>query len=88
MARRTITVAGQTWEVAPSGRVTQYQRDEFSLCFRPRHGGPDQVRVVRYAPLGSRQSEESLAELTDAELRRLFEYSQPAWTAPETGYVR
>ncbi len=88
MARRTFTIAGQTWEVAPSGRVTQYLRDEFSLSFRSRHGGSDQVRVVRYAPLGSRQSEESLAELTDAELRQLFGYSQPAWTAPETGYLR
>ena len=38
MARRTIDVAGNSWEVASTGRVTQYARDEFGITFR-RVGG-------------------------------------------------
>jgi hypothetical protein len=87
MAGRTITVDGQTWEVGASGRVTQYSRDEFSVTFR-RLGGSPEVRVARYAPLGSRSSEDSLAELAEYQLRELFQRSQPSWTAPEAGYRR
>jgi len=87
MPPRQIDIEGQTWEVAPSGRVTQYSRDEFGLLFR-RRGAAPAIRVVRYAPIGARASEDSLAELSDRELRELWSRSQPAWTAPETGYRR
>ena len=33
MPSRTITANGKTWLVFPSGRVTQYDRDEFGLIF-------------------------------------------------------
>lgn len=86
MPARQLHIDGTTWEVSPTGRVTQYTRDEFGVMFR-RQGGTE-VRITRYAPLGSRHSEDSLAELTDRELRELWSRSQPAWTAPETGYGR
>lgn len=86
MPVRTIEIDGQVWEVAPTGRVTQYQRDEFGLSFRLPGGGA--VRVVRYAPTGSRHAETALAEMPEYELRELFARSQPGWTAPETGYAR
>lgn len=86
MPARQLDLDGTTWEVAPSGRVTQYARDEFGVMFRRRDGA--EVRVSRYSPLGSRHSEDSLAELSDRELRELFIRSQPAWTSPETGYSR
>ena len=88
MMARAIEIGGQTWEISPSGRVTQYQRDEFSVVFRRRGGTSGEVRVARYAPLGSRSLEDSLAELSDHELQDLFQRSQPSWTAPETGYRR
>ena len=46
MPRRMLEVDGQRWEVSPSGRTTQYLRDEFGVVFsRPtaettRAGGP------------------------------------------------
>lgn len=87
MAGRSITVDGQVWEVGASGRVTQYNRDEFGIAFR-RLGGTPEVRVVRYTPLGSRSPEDSLAQLAEYQLRELFQRSQPSWTAPETEYRR
>ena len=33
MPTRSITLAGRSWQVMPSGRVTQYDRDEFALLF-------------------------------------------------------
>ena len=86
MPARQLEIDGATWDVAPTGRVTQYPRDEFGVLFR-RRDGPE-VRVSRYAPLGSRHAEDSLAELSERELRELWKRSQPAWTAPETGYRR
>jgi hypothetical protein len=83
-----ITVDGRRWEVSPSGRVTQYHRDEFSVVFRSRDRATPETRVGRYAPLGSRSPEESLTELSDQELVQLFQRSQPSWTAPETEYRR
>lgn len=83
MPARQLDIDGTAWEVAPTGRVTQYTRDEFGVTFR-RHDGTE-VRITRYAPLGSRHPEDSLAELSDRELRELWTRSQPAWTAPETG---
>jgi hypothetical protein len=86
MPARQLDIDGSTWEVAPTGRVTQYTRDEFGVTFRRRDGA--EVRVTHYSPLGSRHAEDSLAELSDRELRELWTRSQPAWTAAETGYSR
>ena len=83
MPTRTITVDGRTWRVIPSGRVTQYDRVEFSLMFITGAGADRVVRVTRYSPQGSRSREQSLAELTDADLLRLLEQSQPSRTSPE-----
>ena len=88
MPRRIIEVDGEQWEVAVSGRLTQYTKDEFGLVFT-RGTGPDRERrAVRYSPLGAKSRELSLRELTDRELAGLLAHSQPAWTAPELGYRR
>ncbi len=86
--QRTLTVNGLAWEVGPTGRVTQYARDEFGVEFRRHDPAGDEVRIARYAPLGARSWEVSLAELPDKTLLELFQRSQPSWTAPETGYRR
>lgn len=88
MPARSLTAAGRSWQVYPSGRVTQYDRDEFALLFVAEAGGRREVRVTRYSPFGVRSREQSLADLTDAELARLFELSQPGDTSPEAGYIR
>jgi hypothetical protein len=88
MPRRTIETDGQVWDVSPTGRVTQYARDEFGVMFRRRGGTPAEARVSRFSPLGPRNPEDALGGLSDARLQELFERSQPAWTAPETGYAR
>ena len=88
MARRTLDLEGERWEVYPSGRVTVYDRDEFGLVFE-KGTGPHRVRrVTRYSPLGARRRDASLAELSDQQLRELFRQSQPAWTSPEADYAR
>jgi hypothetical protein len=88
MPRRIIDAAGEQWEVAVSGRVTQYVKDEFGLIFT-RGVGPDrEQRVTRYSPLGAKSRELSLSQLSDVELRDLLAHSQPSWTAPEMGYRR
>ncbi len=88
MPRRILEVDGERWEVTLSGRLTQYVKDELSLVFT-RGVGPDRERrVVRFSPLGAKSPELALAELSDARLRELLRHSQPAWTAPETGYRR
>ncbi|HJU72991.1 MAG TPA: hypothetical protein VJ717_04535 [Gemmatimonadaceae bacterium] len=86
MPPRPLTIDGATWHVIPSGLVTQYDRDEFALLFVKHGGGDREVRVTRYSPQGSRVREQSLAELSDADLRRLFAQSQPSITSPEAGY--
>jgi len=88
MPRRIIEVDGASWEVAVSGRVTQYVKDEFGLIFSRGAGANRELRVVRYTPLGVKSPELALARLSDYELRDLLAHSQPAWTAPETGYRR
>jgi hypothetical protein len=88
MPARTITIDGASWDVYPSGRITQYDRDEFGLDFVRGSGADREVRVTPYSPQGARSREQSLAELSDAELRRLFEYSQPSFTSPEAGYTQ
>jgi hypothetical protein len=88
MPRRIIEVGGVPWEVAASGRTTQYTKDEFGVVFT-RGTGPDrEQRVARYSPLDTKSRELSLAQLSDAELRDLLAHSQPSWTAPEMGYRR
>jgi hypothetical protein len=88
MPTRSIDVDGRTWQVFPSGRVTQYDRDEFALIFMTGAGPDREVRVTRYSPLGSRSREASLAELPETDLQRLFLQSQPSETSPEAGYSR
>jgi hypothetical protein len=87
MPTRSLTIAGRSWRVFPSGRVTQYDRDEFALLFISDTGGAREVRVTRYSPLGARSRERSLSEMSDVELVRLFEYSQPSETSPEADYT-
>jgi hypothetical protein len=87
MARRTLVVDGERWEVYPSGRVTVYGRDQFGLIFERGTGTQRRRRVTHYSPVGSRSPERALAELSDRDLVELFRQSQPAWTAPEVAYA-
>lgn len=87
MPTRSLSTAGRTWRVFPSGRVTQYERDEFALVFVSEANGQREVRVTRYSPMGARTREHSLAELSDTELERLFQLSQPGDTSPEASYT-
>ena len=87
MPSRTLTVDGRAWRVMPSGRVTQYDRDEFALLFISGAGDDREVRVTRYSPHGSRSRERALIELTDSDLARLFHTSQPSEMSPEAGYT-
>ena len=86
MPARSFEAGGQKWEVYPSGHITQYTQDEYGLMFS-RGGGKDrEVRVTRYSPQGTRSREQAFAELSDAQLKELFEQSQPSFTSPEAGY--
>ena len=87
MPARTITAAGKTWRVFPSGRVTQNEHDEFGLLFISGTGADRVVRVTRYSPVGTRSRERSLLEMSDGDLQRLFVSSQPSDTSPEAGYT-
>jgi len=87
MPTRTVNIGGRSWRVFPSGRVTQYDRDEFALLFVADANGKREVRVTRYSPTGTRSRERSLAELSDVELARLFDSSQPSETSPEADYT-
>lgn len=87
MPSRTITADGRTWSVFPSGRVTPLAFDEFGLVFVAGTGDDREVRVTRYSPVGTRSRERSLLELSDADLARLLEQSQPSDTSPEVGYL-
>ena len=87
MPTRNLSIDGRNWRVFPSGRVTQYDRDEFALMFVTEAGGKREVRVSRYSPVGTRSRERSFAEMSDADLARLFETSQPGDTSPEADYT-
>jgi hypothetical protein len=87
MPTRSITADGRTWSVLPSGRVTQYDRDEFALLFASGTGENREVRVTRYSPQGTRSREQALAEMSDADLTRLFLQSQSSEMSPEAGYT-
>lgn len=88
MPTRTIAANGRSWRVMPTGRVTQNDRDEFSLMFISGEGDARVVRLTRYSPQGSRSREQSFAELSEADLVRLLGNSQPSATSPETDYAR
>ena len=88
MPTRILSAGGKEWRVFPTGYVTQYDRDEFGLMFIAGTGENREVRITRYSPQGARSREQSLAELTDAELTRLFAESQPSFTSPEAGYTK
>ena len=86
MARRAIEIHGERWYVYPSGRVSQYDRDEFGLVFE-KGTGPERVRrVTRFAPLGARSWDAALAGLSERDLVSLFAQSQVARTSPEVAY--
>ncbi|HVE78482.1 MAG TPA: hypothetical protein VNA89_06460 [Gemmatimonadaceae bacterium] len=87
MPTRAIRIDGREWTVFPSGRVTVYTQDEFGLVFVAGAGAEREVRVTRFSPQGTRSREQALAEMSDAELERLFRYSQPSFTSPEAGYA-
>ena len=87
MPTRTISLDGRAWRVMPSGRVTQYDRDEFALLFIAGSGGDQEVRVTRYSPQGTRSRESALAEMSDVDLARLFSLSQSSELSPEAGYA-
>jgi hypothetical protein len=86
MPSRVLTIGGKNWLVFPSGRVTQYDRDEFGLIFINGTGIDREVRVSRYSPVGTRSRERSLVEMSEGDLARLFESSQPSDTSPEADY--
>jgi len=86
MPTRSINADGKSWLVFPSGRITQYDRDEFALVFVHGTGAAREVRVTRYSPIATRSRERSLVEMSDADLQRLFGYSQPSDTSPEADY--
>ena len=86
MPNRTVNIGGRSWRVFPSGKVTQYERDEFALLFVTEKDGKREVRVTRYSPVGTRSRERSFAEMSDTDLTRLFETSQPSDTSPEADY--
>ncbi len=88
MPRRLIERGDERWEVAESGRRSQFTKDEFSLVFTRLGGGTAEQRIARYSPTGAKSRELSLARLGDGELLELLGRSQPSWTAPETGYRR
>jgi hypothetical protein len=87
MPSREVVIDGRTWQVFPSGFITQYDADEFGLLFVPEQGNPAEIRVTRYSPRGVLSREASLAELSDVRLRELFAQSQPGGTSPEAGYL-
>ena len=88
MPSRKVTIDGRTWQVMPSGFVTQYDRDEFGLFFVAGSGAARELRITRYSPHGARSREASLAEMSDERLAELFRLSQPSETAPEAGYSK
>jgi hypothetical protein len=87
MPTRRIEIDGRTWQVFPSGYITQYDADEFGLIFVHGTGDTREVRITRYSPTGARSREQSLASLTEQDLRALFAMSQSSVRSPEAGYA-
>jgi hypothetical protein len=88
MPARSLEVAGQRWDVYPSGHITKYTQDEYGLLFSRGEGKDREVRVSRYSPQGTRSREQAFAELSESQLREFFDQSQPSFTSPEAGYER
>jgi hypothetical protein len=88
MSGRTFEVNGERWMVSSTGRLTQYDKDEFGLRFTRIAPEPRVERVVRYSPQLSKNRESALAELSDMDLSGLLRVSKPSWTTPELGYRR
>lgn len=88
MPSRSLSIDGVTWQVAPSGHVTQSDGDEFALLFVRGGGDGREVRVTRYSPTGTRSREQALSEMPDEDLRLLFTCSQSSDTSPEAGYAK
>ncbi len=86
MSGRLFESDGARWMVSSTGRITQYDKDEFGLRFSRMAPAPREERVVRYSPQLSKGRETALAQLSDAELAALLKVSQPSWTTPDTGY--
>ncbi|MDH3290844.1 MAG: hypothetical protein OEO20_17055 [Gemmatimonadota bacterium] len=86
MARRTIDVDGERWQVYPSGRVTAYERDEFGLVFEKGTGADRIRRVTRFSPVGARRWDVALRELSELRLLEFFRQSQPGAMSPEVAY--
>ncbi|HWZ28204.1 MAG TPA: hypothetical protein VNX15_06575 [Gemmatimonadales bacterium] len=84
--RRAVVVDGESWEFAPSGHGSVYGKDQFGLVFQCGTGSGRRRRFTRFAPVGSRNPDAALSELSDRQLLQLFRESQPAWTAPESAY--
>lgn len=89
MIERQIVLDGRTWTVSLAGRFTVYGRDEVPVVFEHRAADGTRLRrLSRFSPLGSREREQALAELSEAALAALWRQSQEEWTSPELGYVR
>ncbi len=84
MPRQITAANGTAWTVTLSGRHTQYHRDEISLAYT----ADDEVRYVRFSPLGAKSAELAFEEASDALLTTLLARAQPAWTAPAADYGR
>src|SRR5258708_34049183 len=82
MAGRTTVVDGETWEVAPSGRVTVYDRDQFGVVFELGTGPERRRRFTRYPPVGTRSPDAPPPEPPDRTLVERFRQPRPAWTHP------
>src|SRR2546430_6416586 len=61
MAGRTIDVDGETWEVFPSGRMTVYDKDQFSVTFEQGTGPSRRRRDRKSTRLNSSHSQISYA---------------------------
>jgi hypothetical protein len=88
MPAREFEVDGTRWTVAPSGRRTQYNRDEYSLVFTRGRGPDREQRILRYSPLATKNHELALRGISEADLRGMLARSQPSWTTPDLGYRR
>lgn len=87
MARRITDDKGGVWDVAPTGRVTQYDLDQLSLEFVRVDGDVRERRYARYAPRGARIGELAFEDTSDAMLQQLLRESQVGWTSPDGGYA-
>ncbi|MBM4194636.1 MAG: hypothetical protein FJ202_09705 [Gemmatimonadetes bacterium] len=85
MPTRKLVIDGDSWEVRPTGFVTQYDADECGIAFVRRSGTSYEMRVTRFCP-DRRGTDAAIAACDDAALRELFARTQPTDTAPEGGY--